>query len=114
MRDPKERLRDILEAIARIERYASRGREAFGQDELIQVWMFHHIQVIGEAAASLGRTFHEAHPEVPWRQIIAMRNVLVHEYFGVDLDEVWKTVESDLPAFKRAIEELLEALEGQE
>jgi len=43
-----------------------------------------------------------------------MRNVLVHEYFGVDLDEVWKTVESDLPAFTRAIEELLEALEGQE
>ncbi|MBL2912045.1 DUF86 domain-containing protein, partial [Klebsiella pneumoniae] len=77
MRDPKERLRDILEAIARIERYASRGREAFEHDELIQVWIFHHIQIIGEAAANLGRDFHEAHQEVPWPQIVAMRNVLV-------------------------------------
>ena len=114
MRDPTERLRDMLDAIVRIERYAARGREAFNQDEMIQVWMFHHIQIIGEAAARLGRDFHEAHPEVPWPQIVAMRSVLVHEYFGVDLDQVWQTVERDLPAFKRAIEKLLQALEGQE
>ncbi|CDM66718.1 HepT-like ribonuclease domain-containing protein [Pyrinomonas methylaliphatogenes] len=113
MRDPKERLRDILEAIVRIERYASRGREVFEGDELIQVWIFHHIQIISEAAANLGRDFHEAHPEVPWPQIVAMRNVLVHEYFGVDLGEVWKTVERDLPALKLAIERLLQWLEEQ-
>ncbi len=52
MRDPKERLRDILEAIARIERYASRGREAFEKEEMIQVWVVHHLQIIGEAAAA--------------------------------------------------------------
>jgi uncharacterized protein with HEPN domain len=108
MRDPQERLRDILDAIARIERYAARGRAAFEQDELIQVWIVHHLQVIGEAAAQLGRNFHDAHPDAPWPQIIAMRNILVHEYFGVDLGEVWKTVERDLPGFKRAIEGLLE------
>lgn len=113
MRDPKERLRDILDAIARIERYASRGREAFEQDELIQVWIIYHLQIIGGAAANLGRTFHEAHPEVPWPQIVAMRTLLIHEYFGVDLGEVWKTVERDLPAFKGAIEELLRQLEEQ-
>ncbi|HIK24042.1 MAG TPA: DUF86 domain-containing protein [Thermosynechococcus sp. M3746_W2019_013] len=113
MRDPKERLRDILDAIARIERYASRGREAFEHDELIQVWIFHHIQIIGEAAAKLGRDFHKVHPEVPWPQIVAMRNVLVHEYFGIDLGEVWKTVERDLPALKLAIERLLQRLEEQ-
>lgn len=113
MRDPKERLRDILDAIARIERYAVRGRQAFEQDELIQVWVFHHLQIIGEAAANLGRDFHAAHPGLPWPQIVAMRNVLVHEYFGVDLDEVWKTVECDLPALKQAIERLLETLEDQ-
>lgn len=54
MRDPKERLRDILDAIARMERYAARGRQAFEQDELVQVWMLHHLQIIGEAAAHLG------------------------------------------------------------
>jgi uncharacterized protein with HEPN domain len=108
MRDPQERLRDILDAITRIERYAARGREAFEQDELIQVWIVHHLQIIGEAAAQLGQKFHDAHPAVPWPQIVAMRNILVHEYFGVDLREVWNAVERDLPEFKRAIEGLLE------
>jgi uncharacterized protein with HEPN domain len=107
MRDPQERLRDILDAITRIERYVARGRDAFDQDELIQVWIVHHLQIVGEAAAQLGRDFHDAHPEVPWPQIVAMRNILVHEYFGVDLREVWRTVERDLPGFKRAIERLL-------
>jgi uncharacterized protein with HEPN domain len=109
MRDPKEHLRDILDAIARIERYAARGREAFEQDGTDPgLGMVHHLQVIGEATAQLGRNFHNAHPEVPWPQIVAMRNILIHEYFGVDLGEVWKTVERDLPGFKRAIERLLE------
>jgi len=110
MRDPKERLNDILDAIAKIERYAARGQEAFEQDELIQTWILYHIQLIGEAAAQLGRAFHEAHPEIPWPQIVAMRNVLVHEYFGVDLHEVWKTVEKDLPSLKQQIETLLKQL----
>ncbi len=111
MRDPRGRLEDILEAIARIERHASRGRAAFERDELIQVWILYHLQIIGEAVAKLGKAFHEAHPTLPWAQIVAMRNILVHEYFGVDLDEVWKTVERDLPALKRRIEKLLMDLE---
>ena len=57
MRDPKERLRDILDAIDRIERYTTRGRIAFERDELIQVWIIHHLQVIGEAAAQLAIRF---------------------------------------------------------
>lgn len=111
MRDPKERLRDILDAIAKIERYAARGREAFEREELIQVWILYHLQVIGEAAAQLGRDFHTAYPQLPWAQIVAMRNVLVHEYFGVDLQEVWQTVERDVPTFRREIEMLLGRLE---
>ncbi len=109
MRDPGERLRDILDAISQIERYAARGPEVFEQDELIQVWIFHHIQIIGEAASQLGRDFHESHPNIPWAQIVAMRNLLIHEYFGVDLHEVWQTVEHDLPLLRLAIQELLDA-----
>lgn len=107
MRDPKERLRDILEAVGAIERYAVRGAEAFRRDELVQVWILHHLLVIGEAVARLGLDFHGLHPQVPWIRIVAMRNVLIHQYFGVDLDEVWNTVEGDLPVFKRSIEQLL-------
>jgi uncharacterized protein with HEPN domain len=73
MRNPKERLKDILDAIAKIERYAARGREAFEQEELIQTWVLYHIQLIGEVAAQLGKAFHQAHPEIPWAQIVAMR-----------------------------------------
>lgn len=112
MRNPRERLRDILEAIAAIERHAARGAEAFRRDELVQVWILHHLLIIGEAAARLGRDFHESHREVPWARIVAMRNILIHQYFGIDLDAVWSTVEGDLPAFKRAVETLLRMLEG--
>lgn len=114
MRDPREHLRDILDAIADIERYAAQGREAFKHDELIQVWILYHLQTIGEATAQLGRDFHASYPQVPWAEIVAMRNVLVHEYFGVDTQTVWQTVERDLPSFKKAVKQLLAHLEEAE
>lgn len=110
MRDDGARLQDILEAIARIEKYATRGREAFECDELVQIWVVHHLQIIGEAARSLSDTIRGRHPELAWPAIIAMRNILVHQYFGIDLDEVWSTVERDLPGLKRTIEAMLQEL----
>jgi uncharacterized protein with HEPN domain len=109
MRSPQERLLDILEAIARIERYVALGKARFLEDELIQVWIVHHLERIGEAAARLGREFHEAHPQVPWREMAAMRNLLVHEYFSVDLEEVWETAVRELPLLKAQIQTLLES-----
>ena len=114
MRDPKERLRDILDAMSHIQRYTSRGREAFDREELIQVWVVHHLQIVGEAAAQLGRDFHAAHPGVPWPKIVAMRNVLVHEYFGIDLNELWNVAQRDLSPIQRSLEQLLAELEQQE
>lgn len=108
MRDSNERLGDMLEAITRIERHAARGRASFEQDELLQIWVVHHLQIVGEAAARLGRDFHAAHPQIAWAPIIAMRNVLVHDYFGVDAETVWAAVERDLPELKRAIQALLD------
>ncbi len=108
MRDDRERLRDILEAIERIERYTSKGREEFMQDELIQTWVVHHIQIIGEAARKLSEEARSEHDEVPWPAIIAMRNILVHDYFSVDIDEVWSTIERDLPPLKVEVSSILE------
>lgn len=110
MRNPKDRLLDMLEAIDNIERYAGRGRAAFEQDELIQNWFVHHLQIIGEAAAKLDRSFHMAHPQISWEQIIAMRNILVHDYFGIDLESVWAVVERDLPELKRRINAVIEKI----
>ena len=78
MRDDRERLLDIQEAIARIERYAELGRDAFEQDELIQNWMISHLQIIGEACRALSEDLRGQYPEVPWRAIMGMRNILVH------------------------------------
>lgn len=76
--------------------------------------MIYHLQLIGEAAARLGRDFRVAHPEASWPQIVAMRNILVHEYFGVDTDEVWQVIIGDLPLFKEQVEKLLNILEDSD
>ena len=88
MRDPKERLLDILEAIDHINRYAVRGREAFERDELIQTWFIRHLQIIGEAARALPQEVRDHMPNVPWSKIIGMRHILVHDYFRVDTELV--------------------------
>ena len=111
MKRPRERVADMLEAIEQIERYANRGRTALDSDELVRIWTVHHLQVLCEAAASLGRAFHEAHTGIPRAEMVAMRNVLVHDYGGVDPGEVWRTVERDLPALKQQLLHLASELE---
>lgn len=108
MRDDQERLLDILEAIDKVDEYAIQGRHVFEQERLIQVWIVHHIQIIGEAARKLSEEFKLEHNNVPWAQIVGMRNILVHDYFGIDLDEVWSAVEKDLPVLKKQIRLLIE------
>ena len=110
MRDDRARLRHILEAITHIQKYAARGENAFRRDELIQNWMVRHLQILGEAARALSGQFRDRHPEVPWLNIMDMRNVLVHEYFGIDLDIVWRVVERELPDLRRKIEAILKEL----
>ena len=111
MRDDQRRLLDIAEAIERIEKYASKGREAFEGDELIQNWIVHHLQVIGEAARAISAELKDEHSEMPWRQIVGMRHILVHRYFEVDTDLVWSVVEDEIPELKHQIELILKDVE---
>jgi len=110
MRSERERLLDILEAIERIEKYAERGKPAFLQDELIQNWMVNHISMIGEACRALPDEFQASYTNVPWADIIAMRNLLVHHYFGIDVDAVWSVVECDIPELKLNVQVILDSL----
>jgi uncharacterized protein with HEPN domain len=106
MRSDREKLLDILEAIERIERYAVQGREAFERNELIQTWFTQNLQVIGEAARSLSLEIRDQHPDIPWKKIIGMRNILTHNYFEIDFDIVWAVVERELPTLKQDIERI--------
>jgi uncharacterized protein with HEPN domain len=110
MRDPKERIEDILSAISAIERYRNRGAAALRQDEMLQVWFLWHLQLIGEAARALPESVRALGPDVPWSKIIGMRNILVHGYFEVDTDIVWNAVNNDIPMLKPAVERLLSRL----
>ncbi len=113
MRNDRERLGDVQEAIERIEKYSGRGRTVFDQDELIQTWILHHVQIIGEACSLISSDFKATHPGIPWKEIIGMRNALVHQYFGIDKDLVWGAVERELPHLKRVIAAILQESGGR-
>lgn len=112
MRDVSERLRDIQEAIKQITKYTDSGRQSFDQNELVRIWVIHHLEIIGEAARSIPQEFKNSHPEVSWQQISRMRNVLIYIYFGVDTDIIWEVVQQDLPVLKSSIDALLANREG--
>ena len=110
MTSDSDRLEDILEAIEQIEKYAVKGRKVFDSEELVQTWIIHHIQIIGEATRRLSEQTQSRYPDIPWSAIIGMRHILVHDYFGVDLEEVWSTVEKDIPNLKAKIKVILKNL----
>jgi uncharacterized protein with HEPN domain len=112
VRDPRERLHDILEAMAAIERHSAVDRAAFAQSELLQVWFLRHLQIVGEAVRGLPAEVRALAPEIPWAKIIGMRNILVHGYFEIDTDIVWDAATRDIPALRPAIERLLRKMEN--
>jgi uncharacterized protein with HEPN domain len=92
-------LLDIVEAIDKIGQRASRDIDDFADDEMQQVWVIHHLQIMGEAASRVSENLRSQHPEVPWDKMIGMRHVPVHGYFQIDLDAVWAVMEKDLRRF---------------
>jgi uncharacterized protein with HEPN domain len=110
MRSDRERILDALEAIDRIERHTNPGEAEFRQSELVQSWVVRHLQILGEAVRALSPELRGAHEELPWSEIVGMRNILVHDYFDVDQDIVWSVVEHDLPSLKLSLEQILAGL----
>jgi uncharacterized protein with HEPN domain len=109
MRSDLERIKDMLESLENIERYATRGKRTFFEDELIQTWILYHLQILGEAARAMSAEIRERYSDLNWRGVIDFRNLAVHEYFRVDLQIVWRIVESDLPLLRSRVEQMLNA-----
>ncbi len=110
MRSFRQRLHDMLDAISRIETEQAKGKAAFEASQLVQTWMVHHLMIIGEAVRSIDPASKQKHPSIPWRQIAGMRNILVHDYFRINQEIVWETVETHLPVLKDQVQQVLAGL----
>lgn len=103
MKDANVYLKHVRDAIAKIEAYTKGGRAAFFKNTMIQDSVVRNLEIIGEAVKNLPAEIKKRHPDVPWRSITALRNILIHEYFGVDPKIVWRVVSKRLPLLRRHI-----------
>ena len=110
MKDDGVYLKHILRCIARIEEYTAGGRERFFSSRLIQDGVIRNLQTLAESSRRLSEGIRVFHPTVDWKGLAGFRNVLVHDYLGVDLEYVYRAVEQDVPRLKLACEEALRKL----
>ena len=106
-------LNDIVEAVDHIARFvAGLDFQKFLESELVRSGVVQKLAIIGEAAARISDDLRGRHPRVPWPEIVAFRNILIHAYFGIDWSEVWKAVQSDCPALRDQVAKIVAAETG--
>ena len=110
MKDDRLYLIHIDECIARVESYTAGGKDAFFSSSLVQDAVLRNLQTLAESTQRLSNSAKAKHPEVDWYKIAGFRNVLVHDYLGVDLDRAWLIVERELPLLKQTIEAMQQQL----
>ena len=108
MNDDKVFLQNILECIVKIEKYTKNGKEDFISSDLIQDAVNRNLEIIGEATKKVSQATIEQHQEIPWRQMTGLRDVLIHDYMGIDLYIVWNVVQNELPQLRIKIMALLD------
>lgn len=110
MKDDKFYLTHIIESMTYIESYTIEGKEEFFKSRLIQDAVIRNLEIIGEAVKKVSINIRTQHDDIPWREMAGLRDVLIHEYFGIDLRTVWGVVERELPRLKPQIEEVIKGL----
>jgi uncharacterized protein with HEPN domain len=106
-RNPAVYLEDILSAIAKIEEYTKEGKRSFFADGKTQDAVIRQISIIGEASARLPTALKMRHTNIPWKDIVAMRNIIIHDYSKTDLTTVWDTVRYGLPPLRKTVTTML-------
>ena len=109
MKDDRLYLIHITECIERIEHYTAPGRDAFVADTMIQDAVLRNLHTLSESTQRLSDSLKDQHYEVDWASIAAFRNVIVHDYLGIDLSRIWDVLERDLPVLRRAVALILES-----
>ena len=98
---------DILKAARlTIEFLGNLSKDAFFQDRKTQSAVLHQLLLIGEAVKRLSESYRNEHPDIPWKRVAGMRDVLIHQYDDVDLEEVWKTIRVEIPGLTAQLEAL--------
>lgn len=100
MKDDKLYLQHILECIDNIESYVPNGESDFFSSKLIQDAVIRNLEIVGEATKRVSMDLRSQYPDVPWREMAGLRDVLIHNYFGVDNEIVWNVVTNELPLLK--------------
>jgi uncharacterized protein with HEPN domain len=107
-KDDAIRLRHMLEAARETLSFAKdKSRSSLTTDRMLVLSLIKSIEIIGEAASTVTPEFRDLHSELPWRDIVAMRNRLIHVYFDIDLDRVWDTIIDDLPHLISTLENVI-------
>ncbi len=107
-RNSRFRLEEINDALDSILEYVENlDYEAWVRDKKTIDAVIRNLEIIGEAATRVPNDIQEQYTDIPWYQMKAMRNILIHEYFGVDKDVLWRTIQDDIPPLKRKIQKML-------
>ena len=108
-------IEDILESIKLIEKYLGDiSKENFDNNQKLKDSVVRRLEIIGEAVKNIPDSFRKKYPEVPWRKIAGLRDIITHTYFNIDLDITWDIIKKDLPDLKEKISKIKSELEDED